>query len=97
MPIPIASLFEPADFSTASFLLSVLGEGTFLDLLAFLEAHAPDPATREICRRSRVDEARHVRFGIAHARVAGIPQDRIVNYWPEKKFLEWARGAWDRS
>ena len=33
---------------------------------------------------------------IAHARLAGIPQDRIVNYWPEKRFLEWARGAWDR-
>jgi histidinol phosphatase-like PHP family hydrolase len=37
-----------------------------------------------------------VEIAIAHARLAGIPQDRIVNYWPEKKFLEWARGAWDR-
>jgi histidinol phosphatase-like PHP family hydrolase len=37
-----------------------------------------------------------IEIAIAHARVAGIPQDRIVNYWPEKKFLEWARGAWDR-
>ena len=35
-------------------------------------------------------------IAIAHARIAAIPQDRIVNYWPEKKFLEWARGAWDR-
>jgi histidinol phosphatase-like PHP family hydrolase len=35
-------------------------------------------------------------ISIAHARLAGIPQDRIVNYWSEKKFLEWARGAWDR-
>jgi hypothetical protein len=25
------------------------------------------------------------------ARLAGIPQERIVNYWPEKKFLDWAR------
>ncbi len=33
---------------------------------------------------------------IAHARLAGLPADRIVNYWPEKKFLDWARGAWDR-
>jgi histidinol phosphatase-like PHP family hydrolase len=33
---------------------------------------------------------------IAHARLAGIPQNRIVNYWPEKRFLDWARGAWDR-
>lgn len=35
-------------------------------------------------------------IAIAHARLAAIPEDRIVNYWPEKKFLEWARGAWDR-
>jgi histidinol phosphatase-like PHP family hydrolase len=35
-------------------------------------------------------------ISIAHARLAGIPQERIVNYWPEKKFLEWARGSWDR-
>ena len=32
---------------------------------------------------------------LAHARLAGIPEDRIVNYWPEKRFLEWARGMWD--
>ena len=37
-----------------------------------------------------------IEIAIAHARLAGIPQERIVNYWPEKKFLEWARGAWDR-
>ena len=35
-------------------------------------------------------------ISIAHARLAGIPQDRIVNYWPERKFLEWARGSWER-
>jgi histidinol phosphatase-like PHP family hydrolase len=37
-----------------------------------------------------------IEISIAHARLAGIPQNRIVNYWPEKKFLDWARGAWDR-
>jgi putative hydrolase len=37
-----------------------------------------------------------VDIAIAHARLAGIPQERIVNYWSEKKFLEWARGAWER-
>jgi putative hydrolase len=35
-------------------------------------------------------------IAIAHAKLAGIPQARIVNYWSEKKFLDWARGAWDR-
>jgi len=37
-----------------------------------------------------------VDVAIAHARLASIPQDRIVNYWSERRFLEWARGAWDR-
>ncbi len=35
-------------------------------------------------------------IAIAHAKLAGIPQAKIVNYWPEKKFVEWAAGAWDR-
>jgi histidinol phosphatase-like PHP family hydrolase len=41
-------------------------------------------------------ELNFVDIAIAHAKLAGIPQARIVNYWSEKKFLEWARGAWDR-
>jgi len=28
-------------------------------------------------------------YSIAHARVAGISADRVVNCWPEKKFGEW--------
>jgi putative hydrolase len=35
-------------------------------------------------------------IAIAHARLAAIPQNRIVNYWRDKKFLEWAKGAWER-
>ena len=35
-------------------------------------------------------------IAIAHARLAGIPESRIVNYWSNKRFLEWARGSWDR-
>jgi histidinol phosphatase-like PHP family hydrolase len=35
-------------------------------------------------------------IAIAHAKLAGIPQARIVNYWSDKKFLEWSAGAWDR-
>ena len=41
-------------------------------------------------------ELNFVDIAIAHAKLAGIPQERIVNYWSEKKFLDWARGAWDR-
>jgi histidinol phosphatase-like PHP family hydrolase len=35
-------------------------------------------------------------IAIAHARLAAIPQERIINYWTEAKLLKWARGAWDR-
>jgi TusA-related sulfurtransferase len=64
----LRSLLEQEDFSQASFLLSVLGEGTFLEYLAFVERYAPDPVTADIARRARVDEARHVAFGVEHAR-----------------------------
>jgi histidinol phosphatase-like PHP family hydrolase len=35
-------------------------------------------------------------IAIAHAKLAAIPQARIVNYWSDRKFLDWAAGAWDR-
>lgn len=60
------SLLSEPDFSLASFLLSVLGEGSFLNLLTFLDVHAPDPVTRQVTRLARTDEARHVAFGVAH-------------------------------
>ncbi|MWA04077.1 ferritin-like domain-containing protein [Actinomadura sp. LD22] len=64
----LTTLLTEPDFSLASFLLSVLGEGTFLNLLAFLDRHAPDPVTRRAVRLARQDEARHVAFGVAHLR-----------------------------
>jgi TusA-related sulfurtransferase len=66
--LSLKTLFDQHDFTTASFLLSVLGEGTFLDLLRFIETYAPEPVTAEICRRARADESRHVHFGMAHVR-----------------------------
>jgi len=62
----LQTLMEESDFSLASFLLSVLGEGTFLNLLSFLEGHAPDPVTAQVARLALQDEARHVAFGVAH-------------------------------
>jgi len=41
----LATLLQEPDFSLASFLLSVLGEGSFLSLLSFLDTNAPDPVT----------------------------------------------------
>jgi putative hydrolase len=35
-------------------------------------------------------------IAVAHAKLAAIPQDRIINYWSDERFLEWARGAWAR-
>ena len=68
----LATLLNEPDFTTASFLLSVLGEGTFVDLLRFLHAHARDPVTADVTRLALRDEARHVAFGVAHtAHLAG--------------------------
>jgi hypothetical protein len=62
----LLTLLEEPDFALASFLLSVLGEGSFLSLLWFLHAHAPDPVTTEVARLTAQDEARHVAFGMSH-------------------------------
>jgi len=62
----LSTLVAEPDFSLASFLLSVLGEGSFLNLLSFLERHAPDPVSRQVSRLALQDEARHVAFGLAH-------------------------------
>lgn len=66
----LKTLFDEPDFTLASFLLSVLGEGTFLNLLWFLERHAPDPVTRQVARLAAQDEARHVAFGMGHLQYA---------------------------
>jgi len=70
VPVPtseatLQTLVDEPDFSLGSFLLSVLGEGTFLNLLSFLGRHVPDPVTRRVAHLA-LDEARHVAFGVAH-------------------------------
>jgi hypothetical protein len=62
----LATLLDEPDFSVAALLLSVLGGGTFLDLLSFLVAYGPDAVTRSVARLALCDEARHVAFGQAH-------------------------------
>jgi hypothetical protein len=64
----LQTLLEEPDFATASFLLSAMGEGTFVSLLGFLERHAPDALTRRIAQLARTDEARHVAFALGHLR-----------------------------
>jgi len=62
----LKTLLDEPDFTLASFLLSVLGEGSFLNLLWFLQEHAPDPVTRRVAQLAAQDEARHVAFGMGH-------------------------------
>ena len=62
----LKTLLDEADYTLASFLLSVLGEGTFLNLLWFLQQHGPDPVTRRVAQLAAQDEARHVAFGMGH-------------------------------
>ena len=64
----LKTLVDEPDFALASFLLSVMGEGSFLVLLDFLARSGPDPVTRQVCRLAAQDEARHVAFGLAHLR-----------------------------
>jgi hypothetical protein len=64
----LRTLVDEPDFALASFLLSVMGEGSFLVLLDFLQRYGPDPITREAARLAAQDEARHVAFGLAHLR-----------------------------
>lgn len=66
--LSLRTLLDEQDFSASALLLNVLGEGTFLDLLAFIARHAPDAATAAAARLAHRDELRHVQFGIAHIR-----------------------------
>ncbi len=66
--LSLHTLLDERDFSGAALLLNVLGEGTFLDLLRFVEHHAPDAATRAAAALAHRDEVRHVHFGISHVR-----------------------------
>ena len=59
-------MLDEPDWANVSFLLSVLGEGTFLALLAFLDRWAPDPVTARIVHLASQDEARHVAFALGH-------------------------------
>jgi TusA-related sulfurtransferase len=78
--LSLQTLLEEPDFTIAAFLLCVMGEGTFLTLLGFLEQCAPDPVTKTLMRLAHRDEARHVAFGTAHLRyvLRCDPEKRIA-------------------
>ncbi len=66
--LSLSTLLDEHDFTASSLLLNVLGEGTFLDLLRFIEIHAPDAATAAAARLAHRDERRHVHFGVSNIR-----------------------------
>jgi hypothetical protein len=78
--LSLHSLLTERDFTATALLLNVLGEGTFLDLLRFVERYAPDAATAAAARLAHRDERRHVHFGISHVRhvLAGNPEQRAM-------------------
>ena len=76
--LSLSTLLDEHDFTASSLLLNVLGEGTFLDLLRFIETHAPDAATAAAARLAHRDERRHVHFGISNIkRSVGIDPDAV--------------------
>lgn len=58
------TLFKEEDYFKSSFLLHIMGEGTFIDLLQFLEVHSEDEPTKKLFNLARKDEARHVVYGM---------------------------------
>lgn len=64
----IKGLLKQDDYAQASFLLHVLGEGTFKDLFHLLIEVAPDQATKTMMTRALEDEARHVAYGVHRLR-----------------------------
>ena len=78
-----STLLDEHDFTASSLLLNVLGEGTFLDLLRFIETHAPDAATAAAARLAHRDERRHVHFGISNIkRAVAIDPDAVGRWSP---------------
>lgn len=41
-------------------------------------------------------ELQYADTAIAHARLAGVPGERVINTWPVRRLLNWAASAWDR-
>lgn len=65
------SLYKEKHYFTSSFLLHIMGEGTFIDLLSFLQesfATLGDKATAHLLNLARRDESRHVAYGMSNVK-----------------------------
>ncbi|OCL96962.1 ribonucleotide-diphosphate reductase subunit beta [Aliarcobacter thereius] len=91
------SLFKEDDYIKSSFLLHVMGEGTFVDLLSFLETHMPDDATKKMIKLAKRDEMRHVAYGIEHVKSAIEQNPNRINAlkntaFKRKEFMDEVNG-----
>ncbi|OCL81935.1 ferritin-like domain-containing protein [Arcobacter porcinus] len=91
------SLFKEDDYIKSSFLLHVMGEGTFVDLLSFLEKYMPDEATKKIIKLAKRDEMRHVAYGIEHVKSAIEQNPNRINAlkntaFKRKEFMDEVNG-----
>jgi hypothetical protein len=64
----LKSLLSQDDYADASFLLNILGEGTFESLFRFLYLVSPDSVTKEIISKAMQDESRHVGYGVSRTK-----------------------------
>ncbi|MEI0604628.1 ferritin-like domain-containing protein [Brachyspira alvinipulli] len=71
------TLYKEDNYLKSSFLLHIMGEGTFVDLLNFLEKYTQDEATKKLLRLVRIDESRHVAYGMNHVK-------QVLKYNPKK-------------
>ena len=71
------TLYRENNYLKSSFLLHIMGEGTFVDLLNFLEKYTQDEATKKLLRLVRIDESRHVAYGMNHIK-------QVLKYNPKK-------------
>ncbi|BDB64267.1 hypothetical protein T36_0715 [Helicobacter cinaedi] len=65
------SLWNEKDYFKSSFLLHIMGEGTFIDLLKFLEdgfRDLGDWQSAKLLSLARKDEARHVSYGMGNVK-----------------------------
>lgn len=83
------TLWNEKDYFKSSFLLHIMGEGTFIDLLKFLEnafLALGDEQSAKLLELARRDEIRHVAYGMNHIKNSLLENPAKVNVLKEAVF-----------
>lgn len=83
------TLWNEKDYFKSSFLLHIMGEGTFIDLLKFLEKAflaLGDTQSAKLLELARRDEIRHVAYGMNHIKNSLLENPAKVNVLKEAVF-----------